>query len=85
MSGRYVDAHSPLWILLHEEANGEMSVALPAGFAFAPRLTHHGFYISSLARLFLPRCMKGTSNYLYPGQAMGVCEAGEDERGVRES
>ena len=45
MSGRYVDAHSPLWILLHEEANGEMSVALPAGFAFAPRLTHHGFYI----------------------------------------
>ena len=43
--GRYVDAHSPLWILLREEANGEMSVTLPAGLAFAPRLTHYGFYI----------------------------------------
>ena len=45
VSGRYVDAHSPLWILLREEANGEMSVTLPAGPAFAPRLTHYGFYI----------------------------------------
>ena len=45
VSGRYMDAHSPLWILLREEANGEMSVTLPAGLAFAPRLTHYGFYI----------------------------------------
>ena len=84
MSGRYVDAHSPLWILLHEEANGEMSVALPAGPAFAPRLRHYGFY-SGFVGEALFYCDVGRARLTIPIRLrLGVCEAGEDERGVRE-
>ena len=41
-----MDAHSPQWITLKEEADNKLSVVLPDSRAFTPRLKYYGFKVA---------------------------------------